>query len=327
MKLLSLDAQRNPDLHQYFGGMKNILYLAGYVRLDTPHVVPHPALRQFWLQATNNENLSLPITLPQGIDLPGRVKDRQGLKVHCNIRGWREDPNDSRTQPELRVFARSFNRVNVLEMPPLTAFQKDVPPEAPEDKAFKPFGSGFHVNGASNYVELAGLVSRKHYRPASANKGAALVMLIRQTADPRHDIPVIYYGRHAEKISEIPMGAPIHVTGRYRLTNVTPTEHINPETKLARVTGTPMIQIDVPTQPTERDILFIDEIRQGRVIWKPKTPDWIFEVAPKRAGENRPRAEKPMEIESLAGVAGTGALPSGAGNLALSSEERKQLGL
>ncbi|PEH40440.1 hypothetical protein CRM94_17125 [Burkholderia gladioli] len=331
MKPLSTDALRNPDLYQYYQGMKNVCYLAGYVRRENPHVVPNGATRQFWLQLTNNENLMLPVTLPTGIELPRRVTDRQGLKCICQVRGWRNEKNE----PELRIFARSFSRINALEMPPLTAFEKSVPESAHETPGFKPFGSGFRNNGASNKVELAGILSGKRYRPASGEKGAAILMLLRQTADPAQDIPLIYYGKLAEKLSEdIPIGAAIFVTGRYRMTNIEATSDINDVTGKPYVTGTPLIQIEVPAQPVDRDILYIDEINGARVRWTEKTPKWIFEV-----GNRRPRnadaaaqREGPREPVLAEAAEASGTVPAAPDSAAargapISDEDRKLLGL
>ncbi|QMI49797.1 hypothetical protein [Burkholderia sp. MBR-1] len=334
MKPLSLDAQRNPDLHQHYQGFKNILYLAGYLRRENPHAqsVPVDATRTFWMQMTNNENLSLPVVLPAGISLPKRLKDQQGLKVHCNLRGWRSDLNDRSERPQLQAYARSFNRINVLEMPALTDFQKAVPEQAPEDKTFRPFGSGYRSSGASNHVELAGILANKYYRPADENKGAAFFGLIRQHPDPRQDIPVMYYGRLAEQLSDIPIGAPIHVTGKFRLTDVRPTDEINPVTGKPRVIAYPVIVIDVPQQPTERDILYIQEVKGSRVIWKASTPEWIFNVAPKRAnrvgiqGDGAGKAPQIEKVEEGAGAPVAGPAQGVAtGNLQMSEEEREEL--
>ncbi|WP_420213352.1 hypothetical protein ACN8ZM_39720 (plasmid) [Burkholderia aenigmatica] len=285
MKPLSLDAQRNPDQHQYFVGFKNVCYLAGYIRRDNPHVVPDGATRRFWLQLTNNENLMVPVDLPPGIDLPKHAREFQGLKCICQLRGFRAEGDE---QPRVSVIARGFGRINALEMPPLTAFEKAVPASAPNNTEFKPFGSGYRSNGASNKVEVAGIVSAKRFRHPTGEKSAALIMLIRQTANERQDIPVIFYGKLAEKLSEdIRVGAPIYATGRYRVTGIKVTDEINQSTGKPYVTGTPIIQIDVPTQPVERDILYIDGIRGGRLLWKERTPEWIFQVAPSPAAPRR----------------------------------------
>ncbi|MBR8043376.1 hypothetical protein KDW40_02195 [Burkholderia cenocepacia] len=330
MKPLSTDALRNPDLYQYYQGMKNVCYLAGYVRRENPNVVvPSGTTRQFWLQLTNNENLMLPVTLPTGIELPRRVTDRQGLKVICQVRGWRNEKNE----PELRIFARSFSRINALEMPPLTAFEKAVPDSAPETAGFKPFGSGFRNNSASNKVELAGILSGKRYRPPVGDKGAAIFLLLRQTADPSQDIPLIYYGKLAEKLSEdLPVGAAIFVSGRYRMTNVEPTTDINEVTGKPYVTGTPLIQIDVPSQPVDRDILYIDEINGARVRWTEKTPKWIFEVSNRRPRNVEAQAGSGVREPAVA-EAGAASTATSASEVAarpgspLSDEERRALGL
>lgn len=344
MKPLSIDALRNPDLYQYFQGMKNVCYLAGYVRRENPHVVPDGATRQFWLQMTNNENLMVPVMLPTGVELPKQVRDRQGVKCVCQVRGWRNEKNE----PQLRIFARSFNRINALEMPSLAAFEKAVPAGAPETPGFKPFGSGFRNNGASNSVQLAGILSGKRFRPAAGEKGAAIMMLLRQSADPRQDIPLIYYGKLAEKLAEdIPVGAAIFVQGRYRMTGVAPTDELNPDTSRPYVTGTPLIQIDVPSQPIDRDILYIEQIEGGRVRWQEKTPAWIFETGVRRGRQAPAEAASQSDGHAHAGevareTAGetaaahsdalgsaapvNNATPGGAARV-LSAEERSALGL
>ncbi|WP_396334151.1 hypothetical protein [Burkholderia anthina] len=331
MKPLSLDAQRNPDQHQYFVGFKNVCYLAGYIRRENPHVVPAGTTRRFWLQLTNNENLMLPVDLPPGIELPKHTRDFQGLKCICQVRGYRDEETE---EPRVSVIARGFGRINALEMPPLTAFEKAVPASAPDNTEFKPFGSGYRSNGASNKVEIAGIVSAKRFRSPSGEKSAALIMLVRQTANERQDIPVIFYGRLAEKLSEdIRVGAPIYATGRYRVTGIRELDKINPDTDKPYVTGTPIIQIDVPTQPVERDILYIDGIHGGRLRWKERTPEWIFEVAPKpstpRRAETRPLEEAPQlerEVAAVGEVAAAEQLPAASAS-GLSDEDLKALGM
>jgi hypothetical protein len=253
--LLSLNSRREPIKHQFYRGFKNVAYLAGYVYEIRANTI--------YLQMTNNVNLVLPVTVPPGVKMPGNFKKRQAIKMVCQVRSMR-NPDGS---AGLVMYARSFERPNVLELPLRSAFDKAVPKQASEDTHFKPYGSGYRQTDACNQVHLAGMVVGVNQRSVVISEegqyvqSSAVDFLLRQDADEDNIVPVRYYGKLAEKIaSQVRRGDLILTHGKYR---VKPIETgANGEDGKAEVNIHPYIHIDAPQQPSEFDILYMAEDQQ-----------------------------------------------------------------
>lgn len=261
--LLSLNSRREPIKHQFYRGFKNVAYLAGYVYEIRANTV--------FLQMTNNVNLVLPVTVPPGVKMPSNFKKRQAIKMVCQVRSL---PNPDGSHG-LVMYARSFERPNVLELPLRSAFDKPVPKQASEDTEFKPYGSGFRQTDACNQVHLAGMVVGVNQRSVVINEegqyvqSAAVDFLLRQDADDNNIVPVRYYGKLAEKIaSQVKRGDLILTHGKYR---VKPIETgVTGEDGKADVIALPYIHIDAPQQPSEFDILYMAENQQF--------PRWMIDL-------------------------------------------------
>jgi hypothetical protein len=253
--LLSLNSRREPIKHQFYRGFKNVAYLAGYVYEIRANII--------YLQMTNNVNLVLPVTVPPGVKMPSNFKKRQAIKMVCQVRAM---PNADGT-PGLVMYARSFERPNVLELPLRSAFDKPVPKQASDDTEFKPYGSGYRQTDACNQVHVAGMVVGVNQRSVVINddgqyvQSGAVDFLLRQDADESNIIPVRYYGKLAEKIaSQVRRGDLILSHGKYRVKPIETGEN-NDEGKAA-VTIQPYIHIEAPQQPSEFDILYMAEDQQ-----------------------------------------------------------------
>lgn len=264
MKLLSRDSRRDPQRHQFHAGMRNVAYLAGYIREPTP--------TSFKLQLTNNENLLLPILLPPGVRLPERFSPRMPIKCVCQVRGGTHPTTGARMPI---VYARSFERPNILELPIKSAFEKRVPPEAPNDETFKPFGSGFRPTDSCNQVILAGYVAGIDLRRPSVGEDGTTgngkcVLLVRQTKNEAEAIPVTMYGKWVDQVHEqLRPGMPVYVEGKYRVRPVPTGEPAGEDGKVP-VTAEPYLHVDPPQMPGEDDIVYL---RDG----VPR-PDWLDQM-------------------------------------------------
>ena len=198
----------------------------------------------------------------------------------CQVRSYKEaDGNFS-----VRVYARSFERPNVLELPLRSAFDKVVPERAIEDRQFKPYGAGYRQTDACNQVHLAGMVVATNQRSVSISEegdmiqSAAVDFLLRQDDDENNVVPVRYYGKLADQIaSKIRPGELILVSGKYR---VKPIEVGEGENGKADVIARPYIHIDPPQQPTEFEIFCMAENQHF--------PKWMIDLHSKfRLGQRR----------------------------------------
>jgi len=295
MKLLSQDSRRDPQRHQYCAGMKNCAYLAGYVRDRTAHG------NSFRIQLTNNENLLLPVLLPPGIRLPEEFRERAPMKSICQIRGGKH-PVTGEQIPV--VYARSFSRANILELPRKSAFEKRVPPEAPDDASFKPFGSGFRPTDACNQVVLAGYVAGIELRRPSVDGDGKEIngrctILLRQSRHPEEAIPVTMYGKWTEQVVEIVRpGMALFVEGKYRVRPVKYGE-AGADGKQP-VIAVPYIHVDPPQLPGEDDIIYL---RPGV-----KEPDWLIELKESFARRRAP-AQSSAEQSSRGNATAPRAVP------------------
>ncbi|MDT8840336.1 single-stranded DNA-binding protein [Paraburkholderia fungorum] len=276
--LLSVAARSVPAKHQYYRGFKNVVYLTGHI-----HSIEGSTI---WLQLTNNLNLLVPVAVPPGIRLPRPFKVREAVKMICQVQPHKEDDGE----PGLRVYARSFERPNVLELPNKSAFEKAVPDRAPEDREFRPYGSGYRASNACNQVKIAGMVVGISVRKTEVDPDGAVVqsgactILLRQDADEENVIPVKYYGKLAETVaSYIKPGDMIYADGKYRVKPVEiGGELIDGKPKVRRV---PFIQIQEPALPTAIDIVYIGGPAD-------KYPAWMIDMH-QRFKRGAKRAERP----------------------------------
>jgi hypothetical protein len=278
--LLSVAARSVPAKHQYYRGFKNVVYLTGHI-----HSIEGATI---WIQLTNNLNLLVPVTVPPGIRLPRPFKVREAVKMICQVQSHMEESGE----PGLRVYARSFERPNVLELPNKSAFEKVVPERAPEDKDFRPYGSGYRASNACNQVKIAGMVVGISVRKTEVDPGGEVVqsgactILLRQDTEEENVIPVKYYGKLAETVaSYIKPGDMIYAEGKYRVKPVEiEGELVDGKPKVRRV---PFIQIMEPSLPTAIDIVYIG----GPVD---KYPSWMIEMH-QRFKRGAKRAERPAK--------------------------------
>ncbi|NEX63381.1 hypothetical protein [Noviherbaspirillum galbum] len=285
--LLSLNSRREPIKHQFYRGFKNVAYLAGYVYEIRANTI--------YLQMTNNVNLVLPVTVPPGVKMPSNFKKRQAIKMVCQVRSI---PNADGS-PGLVMYARSFERPNVLELPLRSAFDKAVPKQAHDDVEFKPYGAGYRQTDACNQVHLAGMVVGVNQRSVMINEdgkyvqSAAVDFLLRQDADEANIVPVRYYGKLAEKIaSQVRRGDLILTHGKYRVKPIE-TGATGDDGK-AEVVTQPYIHIDAPQQPSEFDILYMAEDQEF--------PRWMIELHAKFRLSQRKVPAQPAVVAPAEGA-------------------------
>jgi len=274
--LLSVAARSVPAKHQYYRGFKNVAYLTGHIHSIEGNTI--------WLQLTNNLNLRVPVIVPPGIRLPRPFKVHEAIKMICQIQPHKESDGEA----GVRVYARSFERPNVLELPNKSAFEKAVPERAREDTEFRPYGSGYRASNACNQVKIAGMVVGISTRKADTGpdgeiaQSGACTILLRQDADDENVIPVKYYGKLAETVaSYIKPGDLIYANGKYRVKPIE-TDQIGDDGK-PEVVRIPFIQIEEPALPTAIDIVYLDQTRHRFPEWMTKMHERLARGAKRAA--------------------------------------------
>lgn len=207
--MLALDDLGRLENYAYINGMRNIVWVSGFVRNITE--------RGFLVQQVNNMNLAVPVELDAGDRLPSGFRETSEIKVIGHIFGTRGEDGE----PIARLRAIKIDRPNLLEMPAKLAWEKPLPPGAPLDD-FRPFGPGEDekLRAAANVVQLAGIVDAIY--PAQGENGKpqhdCLVIMLRQHRDAGLAIPVRLYGAQAAMIRRhVKMGMPVEVRGQYRV--------------------------------------------------------------------------------------------------------------
>ena len=211
--MLSRDAKAYVDTFQYYNGMLNVGWLAGYLRRSEED-------RQFSIQQTNNLNHALPVTLRQGDVLPGRFKDLSRLKVTCRIAGKKLESGERVAVMEVL----GLDVPTVLDMPPVDQWNYMLPEGVPGSE-FKPSEGGTTFSKNSNVVKIAGYVCGVAVEPAGSinEKGnvstGCLKLLVAQKGDFDNAIPVRIYGKLAEaQADRLRLGMPVLIDdGEYRI--------------------------------------------------------------------------------------------------------------
>ena len=266
--MLTSEQKQLSNFYRFPNGMLNVGWVTGFIR----GVVP--GARMFYLQQTNNSNLMLPIYLRKGESIPSRHKEMSPVKVICHIEGSMVEAEHLEGKPDengviqkpmeriARAVAIGFDAANILDMPPVLAFEKVPPKGAPRDDAnfeFKPFSRDESMADSSNMVRIAGFVQAVSMQtPNSSGEGSdCCIILIRQTEKESACIPVRYYDkRKAEAVyNRIKRGMPIAIDAALRV-RAKPIGKIEESSGLAPVARYPYLH---STQPpiicTQREIL------------------------------------------------------------------------
>jgi hypothetical protein len=209
--MLSKNTFLKQDAYAFVNGMKNVVYLAGYVRKlsklgngDT----------QFYVQQVNNLNLSLPVIIDRKDKIPQEVQEFAQVKVIGHVFGERNTAGDM-----IAVVKVLFvDTPNLLEMPGLAAWDTRLPDGVVKDN-FSPTDLSANLEPAANVVEMAGFVEATfHPIKGEREQYDCLVILVRHKNDKDSQIPVRLYGKSAAAYKRrIQIGMPIYVRGIYRV--------------------------------------------------------------------------------------------------------------
>ena len=290
--MLSRDQKAYVDTFQYYNGMINVSWLAGYLRRGEEE-------RSFSIQQTNNLNHALPVALRQGDVLPGRFKDLSRLKVTCRVTG-RKLENGERVAV-LEVLG--LDVPTVLDMPPTDQWNYMLPEGVPGSD-FKPSEGGTVFSKNSNVVKIAGYVCGVAVEPAGSinEKGnvssGCLKLLIAQKGDFDNAIPVRIYGKLAEaQADRLRLGMPILIDdGEFRI-RVKETGEAAGEDGVKPVAKYPYVQAKV-VKLANRDVMMGD------------TPQWAVDLANIGRANRRARGVSAPTAAPTAAPAAPAAAPA-----------------
>jgi hypothetical protein len=231
---------RNSNSYGFVAGMRNVAFLTGYVAsIDRKNLCGT-------LAVDHNANHNIPWTAES---IPGDLKLNRPAKLICRVGGAKEEGLWT-----VKLMARGFFRVNVLDVPPIdhalyakragiplnliapstvqegdpnTPFETMEAEEAAEYARFinretLPSLITAKMRDNHNVVEVAGFVAGFTLEQAKANDGGhptgALYVAIRQTADPSNKILVRIMDKRRLKAMKdaLTIGTPIYVRGRMR---------------------------------------------------------------------------------------------------------------
>lgn len=267
--MLPQDAKRNSDSYSYPNGMLNSGYIAGVLRLNDP------VNGICYIQQTRSENHMLPIHYdPKKSPVPREIKEwdlimayvhtdgaMQGEERIARLKSIRfEAPNVMHLGGRFKVdFLKKWDAVvhaaaKYSGTPASVAALEQIPSEGNDDRRDSFDWKAMELNkNASNQIRIAGFIqakslerNRKH--PVDGTPiNDRLVVLIRQAKDPNASIPVRWYGRNLQPLSEkLARGMPIIVNGEFRV-DVKAISLPDPESGIAEVSKLPFIQAkDMP---------------------------------------------------------------------------------
>ncbi|WP_054893902.1 hypothetical protein [Pseudomonas sp. NBRC 111143] len=267
--MLPQDAKRKPDSYSYPNGMLNSGYIAGVLRLNDP------VKGICYIQQTRAENHMLPIHYdPKKSPIPKDIKEWDLIMAFVHTDGAIEGDNRI-----ARVKSIRFEAPNLMHLggrfrddfmrkwdvavhaaakdsgtPDSVAQLESLPSAGTEDRLNSFDWKAMDLNkNASNQIRIAGFIqtkslerNRKH--PVDGTPiNDRLVVLIRQSKDTDACIPVRWYGRNLQPLSEkLARGMPIIVNGEFRM-DVKAISLPDGETGIAEVSKIPFIQAkDMP---------------------------------------------------------------------------------
>lgn len=306
--MLPQDAKRNPDSYSYPNGMLNSGYIAGVLR----NVDPQNGL--CYIQQTRSENHMLPVHYdPKKSPIPRDIKEWDLIMAYVHTEGDREGEERIAKLKSIRFEAPNFMHMgarfheDLLRKWGAAVHKAAVDSGTPE--SIKALGQtpvddsdarrdafdwkALDLNkNASNQIRIAGFIqskslerNRKHPIDGTPMNDR-LVVLIRQSKDSDHSIPVRWYGRNLQPLAEkLARGMPIVVSGEFRI-DVKAISLPDPETQIAQVSKLPYIQAKDMPGPVTPDSGHIKLV-----------PSWAAELF---KGHGTAQTEKPAEQDRAA---------------------------
>lgn len=197
-----------PKATDMVGGALNRVYLTGFMR--TPMIDRKTGCIRFHVQINNKEDEAIPVELKKGKRIPRGFGDRRFIKVFAHIYGSQTD--NGRT---------GMLRVIKQEQPTLLDVSSELTwvahRQRTEKEAFKPFKDGAELKKASNFVQVAGIVSasipvfKKGQRPF-------LLLTVQQIENEEAAIPVRVTSRVEQLAAAVQVGTPVFIeAGRVTL--------------------------------------------------------------------------------------------------------------
>jgi hypothetical protein len=189
--MLSVESQFSSEVYAFKNGMRNLLWITGYVGDLTS--------RGGRLYTSGNGNQAIPFELSSTDTMPRRLRNGSVTKIVGRIEGRRDAVTG---EPTAIVRVLSFQVPRVLDMPPESAWERSLPKGAPATPFTPSAGqSGLGLRNTSNVVDVAGIVAGRRLRKPGAvredgtQSTGCLYLLLQQTAEPSEAIPVRIYGR------------------------------------------------------------------------------------------------------------------------------------
>ena len=189
--MLSVESQFSSEVYAFKNGMRNLLWITGYVGDLTA--------RGGRLYTSGNGNQAIPFELAPTDTMPKRLRNGSVTKIVGRIEGRRDAATG---EPTAIVRVLSFQVPRVLDMPPESAWERSLPKGAPATPFTPSAGlAGLGLRNTSNVVDVAGIVTGRRLRKPGAvredgtQSTGCLYLLLQQTADPNEAIPVRLYGR------------------------------------------------------------------------------------------------------------------------------------
>lgn len=200
--MLTRDNIIRPEFYKYVNGMLNIAWITGWARnIDHDN-------RSFMIQQSNILNHAIPVFVRQRDYIPSSVRDCYPVKILAHMHGAMVKLDDgvgenakAKDAHAVAVRAIQITRPTSMEMPPRLAFERSLAKGASAD-TFKPIETSEDRLGLNcNTVMLSGFVDNVIVEKKPVNyRGQQvmverLIVLLRQSADPKRAIEVRYYGK------------------------------------------------------------------------------------------------------------------------------------
>lgn len=301
--MLPQDAKRNTDSYSFPNGMLNSGYIAGVLRNNDP-------LKGIcYIQQTRSENHMLPIHYdPKKSPIPREIKEWDLVMAYVHTEGAVEGEDRIAKLKSIRFEAPNFMHMGTRfrddfmkkwgaavhaaavdsGTPESVQALQQMPGEDNDARRDSFDWRAMELNkNASNQIRIAGFIqakslerNRKH--PVDGTPiNDRLVVLIRQSKDSDHSIPVRWYGRNLQPLAEkLARGMPIIVSGEFRI-DVKAISLPDPETQVAEVSKIPFIQAKDMPAPVSPDSGHIKMI-----------PGWAAELF---KGHGSAQSEKPVD--------------------------------
>lgn len=202
--------------HNMVGGMRNIAFVAGRLR------IPKEGGRWIGVQVSDDEATMIPVELPSSFQIPRAFREYNPVSVKAHVYG-RRDPQTGQTVAILRAIPGGIDFASVLSWRGKDAANRMFEQSFQIREAVRKGGIDLpklfetredRLSESSNMAILAGFVNSLELERTPDGVGVLTVML-RQLQDADKAIPVRFYGDLASTLAErLDEGSPIQVSGK-----------------------------------------------------------------------------------------------------------------